>query len=115
MDTVFITQFIQHGIHGCYEHEHAIRQRFMVSAWVQVDTHKSATTDNIDDTFNYEKLRATIIKNFSGERKNLIESLAEAIAQETLAHAGVTEVTVEIIKPDVWGDCTPGIKITRRK
>jgi 7,8-dihydroneopterin aldolase/epimerase/oxygenase len=113
MDSIFIENFEQNAAHGCYDHERVTPQRFLISAWVCFDTKKSAHTDNLGDTFNYEKLRATIIQVFSGEPKHLIESLAEHIAFDTLQHVGVHSVSVQITKPDIWGDCIPGIKITR--
>jgi dihydroneopterin aldolase len=46
---------------------------------------------------------------------DLVESLAEEMGEEVLKHSTVQTVTIDIAKPDVWNDCTPGVCITRSR
>jgi dihydroneopterin aldolase len=39
--------------------------------------------------------------------------LAETIAFKILENKIVEKVEVKITKPDIWGDCSPGVHISR--
>ena len=114
MDTVFIENYTVLAKHGYYKEEHAKKQRFIVSVYAHCDTKSSGTTDDLKKTLNYEVIRSYIHDVLAQPPHNLVESLAESIAKRVLTH-DVTSVEVKITKPDVWSDCTPGIKIVRTK
>lgn len=114
MDTVFINNCIVEAKHGYYKEEHAKKQKFIVSVYAHTDTARAGSSDDLSLTLNYEHIRSYIHEVLAQSPHDLIESLAEEIAQRVLAH-GVVSVDVEIRKPDVWSDCVPGVKITRRK
>lgn len=114
MDTVFINDCVVEAKHGYYKEEHAKKQKFIVSVCAHTDTKCAGVTDDLKKTLNYEHLRSYIHEVLSLSPYDLIESLAEEIAQKVLTHE-VSSVDVEIRKPDVWNDCVPGIKITRSK
>lgn len=114
MDTVFINNYIVEAKHGYYKEEHAKKQRFITNIYAYMDVRKAGDTDDLKDTLNYEKLRQYISEVLAEPPHDLIESLAEAMAKKVLQHH-VTKVEVEIRKPDVWGDCVVGVKITRTK
>ncbi len=114
MDIVFIENYIVEAKHGYYKEEHAKKQRFITSIYAYVDIQKAGNTDDLKDTLNYEKLRECIGEILAEPPHDLIESLAEAMAQRILKY-NVSKVEVEIKKPDVWGDCVVGVKILRIK
>lgn len=114
MDTVFIQNYTLEAKHGYYKEEHAKKQKFIVSVHAHCDTKRAGGTDDLRETLNYELLRKYIYEVLMKSPHNLVESLAEEIAQRVLAHK-VTSVSVEIKKPDVWSDCTPGVTIVRTK
>lgn len=114
MDIVFIENYTVQAKHGYYKEEHAKKQRFITSIYAHMDVKEAGKTDKLKDTLNYEKLRECISEILAEPPHDLIESLAEAMASRVLAY-DVTKVEVEIKKPDVWGDCVVGVKITRTK
>jgi dihydroneopterin aldolase/2-amino-4-hydroxy-6-hydroxymethyldihydropteridine diphosphokinase len=114
MDTVFINNCTVEAKHGYYKEEHAKKQKFIVSVCAHIDTKDAGATDDLKRTLNYEHLRSYIHEVLAQSPHDLIESLAEEIAAKVLAH-GVVSVDVEIRKPDVWSDCVPGVKISRKK
>lgn len=114
MDTVFINNCIVEAKHGYYKEEHAKKQKFVVSVCAHTDTACAGVTDDLKKTLNYEHVRSYIHEVLAQSPHDLIESLAEEIANKVLAHE-VVSVEVEILKPDVWSDCTPGVKIVRKK
>lgn len=112
MDTVFIENYVLEAKHGYYKEEHSKKQKFIVSVFVHLDTKKSGITDDLHETLNYETIRMYIHDVLMESPHNLVESLAEEIAERLLKHK-ITSVEVEIKKPDVWSDSVPGVKILR--
>ncbi|MDQ5957446.1 MAG: 7,8-dihydroneopterin aldolase/epimerase/oxygenase [Patescibacteria group bacterium] len=114
MDKIFIKNYTIIAKHGYYKEEHFKAQRFVVSVIASAD-NTSGDSDDLNDTFNYEHIKNIIDEVIKGEPRKLLEYLAEKISGQVLAFDKVNTVEVEIIKPDIWGDCTPGISIKRNK
>lgn len=114
MDSVFIENCTVSAKHGYYKEEHAKEQRFVVSIFAYTNTKIAGTTDDLKKTLNYEHLRMYIYEVLAQSPHDLIESLAEEMAAKVLTH-DVIKVEVEIRKPDVWKDSSPGVKIVREK
>lgn len=115
MDTVYLKNYVVVAKHGYYKEEHTKAQRFVVSVIATCDTHTAGVTDDLTETLNYEIIRSTVHAILMKSPHDLIESLAEEIARNVLTYERVSLVEVDISKPDVWSDCIPGVKITRRK
>ena len=115
MDYVTLDQFRVRGIHGCHKYEREAPQDFIVSLKVGMDLSVPGASDNLEDTLDFDFLKSAVTTAFAGERKYLIETLAEEIAAAILKDARVREITVSIQKPDVWPDAIPGVIITRSK
>jgi len=114
MDTVFIENCTVIAKHGYYKEEHSKEQRFIVSVYAHTDTKAAGHTDDLTQTLNYEHIRMYIYEVLAQSPHDLIESLAEEIAERVLTHH-VHQVEVEIKKPDVWQDSSPGVRIVRTK
>lgn len=115
MDTVYLKNYVVTAKHGYYKEEHTKAQRFVVSVIATCDTHVAGVTDDLTETLNYELIRSIVHDILMKSPHDLIESLAEEIAKSVLAYERVSSVEVDISKPDVWSDCIPGVKITRKK
>lgn len=115
MDRVFIENYTLIAKHGYYKEEHSKPQRFVVSVYADVNKNASGESDALADTFNYEVIRKVVSEVIMGGHHDLLESLAEDIAKRILNNNLVTKVEVKITKPDIWGDCQPGVQIVRKK
>ena len=115
MDYVTIDGLRARGIHGCHKYEREEPQDFIVSLKVGMDLSVSGASDNLVETIDFDFLKSAVTTAFAGERKYLIETLAEEIATAILKDSRVQEITVSIQKPDVWPDAVPGVVITRPK
>jgi dihydroneopterin aldolase len=113
MDKIFIENYTLIAKHGYYKEEHFKPQRFTVSVWCDIASRIEPGNDNLDDTFNYEHIRKIIKEVVLGDHKKLLETLSEDIAAKILQHSQVVNVRVKIGKPDIWGDCEPGVEIVR--
>jgi 7,8-dihydroneopterin aldolase/epimerase/oxygenase len=88
------------GHHGVYPEERANGQLFVVDVALGVDTSAAAASDDVADTVHYGELAAQITAVIEGEPVNLIESLAQRVADVCLAEDLVDAVEVTVHKPE---------------
>ncbi len=115
MDKIYIKNYTVVARHGYYKEEHSKPQRFVVSVVAMCDVKSAGEKDDLKETINYEHLRKYIYEVLMQSPRSLVESLAHEISERVLAHSMVVSVEVDIQKPDVWNDCTPGVTITRQR
>ena len=88
------------GRHGVLRDERENGQGFVVDVDLHMNHVEAARSDSITDTVNYDELAKAIVADIAGEPLNLIESLAERIAQTVLQEPGVAAVEVVVHKPE---------------
>ncbi|MGN0867699.1 MAG: dihydroneopterin aldolase [Oligosphaeraceae bacterium] len=85
---------------GCKEEERALPQALRINATLHLDTREAAEQDNLEKTANYAKLSKAILRACETSRCQLIETLAQNLAQLCLdAHPAIQLVELEIQKP----------------
>jgi dihydroneopterin aldolase len=87
------------GRHGVFEHERADGQEFVVDVRLELDTRPAAASDNLADTVNYGVVAEQVHKAIETDPVNLIETLAQRIADQVLKNDLVEEVEVTVHKP----------------
>lgn len=98
-DRILLTGISAEGFHGVFEHERREGQVFVVDAVLSVDLTAAGESDLLTDTVHYGELAQAIADDIAGPALNLIEALAQRIANTCLADARVTEATVTVHKP----------------
>ncbi len=98
-DRIEVTGLRGTGFHGVLEHERRAGQEFVVDLGLQVDTRAAATSDDLADTVNYGEVAVAVHEVITGPAFDLIETLADRIAQVCLARPGVEAVEVAVHKP----------------
>ena len=88
------------GLHGVYPRERVEGQTFIVDVALGVDTRTAARTDDLAATADYGVIAEKIVAMIEGEPVNLIETLAQRIADVCLADPVVRAVEVTVHKPD---------------
>jgi len=101
-DKIVLRNMVFYGYHGVFPAEKELGQRFEVDVELVTDLSRAAQADDLDACgINYVDVY-TLVKEIVEEREfNLIEALAETIAQEILSAHDVDEVTVRVRKPEV--------------
>jgi dihydroneopterin aldolase len=99
MITVELHELALHGYHGVNEDEQRDGQTFLFDLALDVDD--GALSDRIEDAVNYVEVAALVRELSDGERFNLIEALAAAVADAVLARFPVERVSVRVRKPEV--------------
>lgn len=87
------------GYHGVFDFERRDGQEFVVDVTLSVDTRPAAASDDLADTVNYGEVAAAVHARITGDPHDLIETLAERIADDCLADARVRWVEVVVHKP----------------
>ncbi len=87
------------GFHGVLESERREGQEFVVDLVLHVDTAPAAMSDDLADTVDYGVIAQEVHDVVTGDRVDLIETLAARIASVVLAHRAVDAVDVAVHKP----------------
>jgi 7,8-dihydroneopterin aldolase/epimerase/oxygenase len=87
------------GFHGVLEHERRDGQDFVVDVGLDVDTAPAAASDDLAQTVDYGALAESIAAVVSGEPVDLIETLAQRLADVCLQDPRVRAVDVAVHKP----------------
>ena len=100
MDKINIKNLEVFGKHGVYAEERALGQKFIISASISADLRHAGKTDDLKDSVNYAEI-CDIIKHFAEDNEfNLIEAVAEGLAEKLLRHdAMIKSVWIEVKKP----------------
>ena len=92
-----LTAHAHHGVHG-FERENG--QTFSVDAVLEVDTAPAAATDDLTKTVNYAELSQALHALLVGEPVDLLETLAQRLADRCLEYPVVDAVEITVHKPD---------------
>ena len=106
------------GVHGALPEERNRAQPFEVDVDAEADLRRAGGTDDLADTLDYGALAAAVERVVAGERFNLLERLAQRIAEELATDARLTAVTVTVrkLRPPVPVDLgSAAVRITRRR
>ena len=102
--------------HDAFERERG--QMFRVDAVLELDTVAAAAGDDLEKTVNYAELAHKLYAVLTGEPVNLLETLAQKLADACLADPLVDAVEITVHKPQAelgvpFDDVTVAIRRTR--
>lgn len=98
-DQIILTGLRATGHHGVLEHEKRDGQEFVVDVTVHVPMREPSASDDIAETIHYGELAEEIVAAVERDPVDLIETLAERIAETVLAHPLAAFVNVTVHKP----------------
>lgn len=99
-DEIKLTGIRATGFHGVYAHERREGQEFVVDIALGLSLARAAETDDVVDTVHYGELAEQIVAIVEGEPVDLIETLAQRVADAVLSRPLVEHVVVTVHKPD---------------
>ncbi len=94
------------GHHGVFDFERRDGQAFVIDLVLGLDTRPAAGSDDLHDTVDYGSLVAQVKAAVESDPVDLIETLAERIAQVSLRDQRVEWSRVTVHKPDAPIDAT---------
>jgi dihydroneopterin aldolase len=98
-DKIVLSGMVFYGYHGVLPEEKTLGQRFVVDLEVEADLHTAGISDTLSDAINYAEAYQTVKEIMEGPPKNLLESVAENVAQRVLSRFAITAVRVRVTKP----------------
>ena len=81
MDIVYIRDLEIDTVIGIYDWERQIQQTIRIDLEMGTDIRRAAATDAIEDTLNYKAVAKRIIQFVADSEFELVETLAERIAE----------------------------------
>ncbi|MDD6461466.1 MAG: dihydroneopterin aldolase [Bifidobacteriaceae bacterium] len=99
LDMITLTGVQADGTHGVLDAEHRDPQPFVVDAVMWVDMSDACRSDDLADTVSYSQIASRIVSVIHGEHCDLIERLAQKIADSILLSYRVRRVRVTVHKP----------------
>jgi len=115
-DTVFVHELKVETIIGIWGWERKIRQTVSIDLEMGADIRRAAKTDSIDDTLNYKAISKRVQQFVAESEFQLVETMAEKIAELVLQEFKVPWIQVRVSKPGaIRGAKNVGILIHRSK
>lgn len=99
MDEIQLTGLTVFGRHGVFDHEREDGQEFVIDLRLHLGLADAAASDDVVDTVHYGELAEKVAAVVAGDPVNLIETLAQRIADVVLEEARVLQVAVTVHKP----------------
>ena len=98
-DSITLTGLRITAHHGVFDFERADGQEFVIDVTVWLDLRAAADADDLTRTIHYGELAEEIAAAVQRDPVDLIETLAERIADVVLAHEAAERVLVTVHKP----------------
>jgi dihydroneopterin aldolase len=113
-DRISLRDHIVEADIGAFQKERGHRQRLRFNVVVEVRPVTEPLLDDVDRILSYDRITEAIAAELAAERLNLLETLAERVADRILAEAAAMRVFIRIEKLDV-GPYALGVEIARSR
>jgi len=114
MDIIYLNDLRIDTVIGIYDWERRIKQTVVLDLEMGADIRQAAASDHIDDTLNYKAVAKRVIGFVEDSQFQLVETLAERVAEIILNEFEVPWVRVKLNKPGaIRGSRDVGIIIER--
>lgn len=111
-DRIHLRDYIVSTEIGAFQSERGTQQRLRFDLSVDLAQPVSGVGDQVDAILSYDVLTRAVETALADQRYNLVETLAEKIAAEVLAHPNAARIEVTVEKLD-RGPFALGVTITR--
>jgi len=111
-DRIFLRDHVLSAEIGAFQSERGRDQRLRFNLTVDLRDPVSGAEDHVDEILSYDVLTQAVTTALADQRYNLVETLAEKIAAEVLAHPRAARIEVSVEKLD-RGPGALGVRILR--
>ena len=98
-DRITLTGLQVQANHGVFEFERENGQLFVIDVVAWLDLSPAAVSDDLSSTVNYGELAEEVVAAVAQDPVDLIETVAERVAQVVLLHTAIERVEVTVHKP----------------
>lgn len=115
-DTIFLHDLRVETVVGIWDWERKIRQTVSIDLEMGADVSRAAEFDDIENTLNYKLVAKRVQQFVSDSEFQLVETLAEKIAEVILAEFDMPWIQVRVSKPGAIRNASNvGVLIRRPK
>ena len=97
-EVVYLKDLRIETVIGIYDWERQIKQTIVLDIEMASDIAAAAATDNIEDALNYKSIAKRLIEFVGTSEFQLVETLAERIAQIIITEFGVPWLKLQVNK-----------------
>ena len=116
MDIIFLKDLKIETVVGIYDWERKIKQTVILDLEMATDVKKAASSDKIEDAIDYKAVAKRLIRFVGDSEFELVETLAERIAEIVLVEFDVRWVRLSLNKIGaIRGARDVGVVIERSK
>jgi len=119
MDIINIKNLEIHAKHGVLPAEKKYRQKFLVSVAMYLNLRDAGKSDDLEQTIDYAKTTLEIKEFIENHTFNLIETVAEKLAEKLLIENPILQrIKIEISKPEARINAdfeTVSVEVTRSR
>lgn len=114
MDIVFIEGLEVNCTIGVYDWEKEIKQKLVLDLEMAHDNHIPGATDRVDDALDYAKVSELVTLYLEKTPMELVERVAETVAEMVQGHFSVPWVRITVRKPGAVKNARAvGVRIER--
>jgi dihydroneopterin aldolase len=114
MDTVHIRGLRADAVIGVYDWERDIRQGLVIDLELASNNRRAASTDHIEDAIDYAAVSSRVLAAVEDSEFQLIESLAEHLAELVMTEFNVPWLRLTLDKPGAVTEAdSVGVRIER--
>jgi len=100
LDRISVRDYVRDVEIGAFQSERGVTQRLRFNVVLEVAHHNGAAKDDVDQIISYDTITEAIEAELATERLNLLETLAEHVAERCLEDRRAIRVFVRIEKLD---------------
>lgn len=100
LDRISVRDYTREVEIGAFQSERGVTQRIKFNVVLEVSGHAAAQDDDVDKVISYDTITEAINQQLSTERINLLETLAERVAERVLEDPRAVRIFVRIEKLD---------------
>ncbi len=114
LDRISVRDYMRDVEIGAFQAERGVTQRIRFNVVLEVSRNAAAQSDDVDQVLSYDTITEAIDAQLADERINLLETLAERVAERVLENPKSVRAFVRIEKLDrIPG--TLGVEIVRNR
>ncbi|MDR3600140.1 MAG: dihydroneopterin aldolase [Desulfosporosinus sp.] len=98
-DAIHLRGLEFYAYHGVLPEEQILGQRFLIDMDIFSDLRQAGSSDCVSDTIHYGEVYQVIKACVTGDKHQLLEHLAQELAQRILEQFSCASVRVEVHKP----------------
>lgn len=99
MDRIYIRDLALRCVIGVFPEERRERQDVIINIVMECDHSQAALTDQLEQAVDYKAIKKQVVALVEKSRFQLLETLADRIANVCMENAKVRKVTVTVDKP----------------